>query len=105
MFMPMEKPKDKGEIGNRVGILLGLVNRSDEVVVGTTKRVVQARCVHRMPAGQRGDARYAKSMRGVPWQPNPVGAAERAVGYACISSVPTVPIEHRPTVPVMESRE
>ena len=56
MFMPMEKPKDKGEIQNHVGIMLGLEDRSDEVVVGTRERVVKARTVHRRPAGQRGDA-------------------------------------------------
>ena len=70
MFMPIEKPKDKGEVRNCVGIMLGLVDRSDEVVIGTTERVVKARTAHRMPVGQRDDAAYAKSMRGVPWQPN-----------------------------------
>ena len=55
MFMPMEKPKDKGEGRNCVGIMLGLVDRSDEVVIGTTERVVKARTVHRMPVGQRGE--------------------------------------------------
>ena len=39
MFMPLEKPKVKGEARNRVGIMLGLVDRSDEVVHGTTERV------------------------------------------------------------------
>ena len=34
MFMPMEKPKDRCEVRNRVGIMLGLVDRSDEVVFG-----------------------------------------------------------------------
>ena len=47
------KPKDKGEVRNCVGIMLGLVDRSDEVVIGTTERVVKARTVHRMPVGQR----------------------------------------------------
>ena len=36
MFMPMEKPKDKGDVRNCVGIMLGLVDRSDEVAFGTT---------------------------------------------------------------------
>ena len=76
MFMPMEKPKDKGEVRNCVGIMLGLVDRSDEVVIGTIERVVKARTVHRMPVGQRGDAAYAKSIRGVPWQSDPAEAAE-----------------------------
>ena len=52
MYMPMEKPKDKGEVWNRVGIMVGLVDRSDEVAIGTTERVVKARIVHRMLAGQ-----------------------------------------------------
>ena len=56
MFTPMEKAKDKGEIRNHVGIMFGLEDRSEEVVVGTIERVVKARTVHRMPAGQRGDA-------------------------------------------------
>ena len=46
----MEKIKDKGEVRNRVGIMFGLVDRSDEVVIGTTERVVKARAVHRMLA-------------------------------------------------------
>ena len=59
-----------------------------------------------MQAGQRGDARYAKSIRGVPWQPNPAEAAEgEPVSMARIISVPMVPIEHRPAVPVVEPRE
>ena len=29
MFMPIEKPKDKGEVRNCVGTMLGLVDRSD----------------------------------------------------------------------------
>ena len=76
MFMPMEKPKDKGEVWDSVGNMLGLVDKSDEVVVGTTERVVKARTVHRMLEEQRGDAAYAKSIRGVPWKPNPAEAAE-----------------------------
>ena len=45
---------------------LGLVDRSDKVLVGTTEGVVKVRVVNRMPAGQGGDAACAKSIRGVP---------------------------------------
>ena len=105
MFMLMEKPKNKGEVQNCVGIMLG---RSDEVVIGTAERVVKARIVHRMPAGQRGDAAYAKSIRGVPWQPNPAESAEGeplGMAQARIVSVPMVAVENRPAVPVMEPRD
>ena len=36
--------------------MLGLEDRTEEVVVGTSERVVNVRTVHRRPAGQRGDA-------------------------------------------------
>ena len=52
VFMPIEKSTDTGETRNRVCIMLGLVDRFDEVVIGTPERVV----------GQRGDARQAKSV-------------------------------------------
>ena len=77
MFMPMWKPKDKGEARNRVGIMLDLEDRSDEVVIGTTEQVVKARTVHLKIAGQRGGVAYAKSVNGVPWHTNPAEVAER----------------------------
>ena len=43
MFVAVKKPKDKGDVRNRVGIMVGLVDRSDDVVIGTTERVVKAR--------------------------------------------------------------
>ena len=86
--------------------MLCLVDRSDEVAVGTAERMVKARTVHRMPARQRGGAKYAKSIRGVLWQPNPAeAAAGEPLGMARIVNVPMVPIEHRPAVPVAEPRE
>ena len=108
MFMPVEKPKDKGDARKGVGIMLGLVDRSDEVVIGTTERVVEARAVHRVLAGQRGGATYAKSIRGEPWQPHPakVGEGEPlGVAQTRTVSVPMVAVENRPAVPVMEPRD
>ena len=99
MFMPVEKPKDKSEAQNRVGTMLGLVDRSDEVVIGTA---------HPMRAGQRADAAYAKSIRGAPWQPNPAEVGEvEPLGMAQtrIVSVPTVAVGQRWAVPVMEPRD
>ena len=74
--MPVEKPKDKGEVRYSVGIMMGFVDISNGFVIGAAERVVKARTVHRVPAGQRGDAAYAKSIRCVPWQPNPDEVAE-----------------------------
>ena len=99
MFIAAEKRKDKRETRNRVGIMLGLGN-------GTTERVVKACVVHNMIAGQRGDAAYAKSIRGVPRQPSPAGVAEGepCVAQTRIVGVAMVALENRPTAPVMEPR-
>ena len=69
MLMMIEKPKDKGKIRNCIGImLLDLVDSSDGVVNDMIGRVVNARVVCHVTEEQRGDARDAKSTRGVPWQ-------------------------------------
>ena len=41
ILMTIEKPKDKEEIRNCMDIVLDLVDRSDEVVVGTLGKVTQ----------------------------------------------------------------
>ena len=61
--LAMLAPKNKGEVQNCIGIVLGLVDRSDEVVVGTIERSVRARIVRRMPEGQQGDARDEECRR------------------------------------------
>ena len=61
--------------------MLDLVDRSDEVLVGTSRDRTVGReetggksTVQCGPVG--GDARYARSVRGVPWQPNPAEVPE-----------------------------
>ena len=62
----MEKHKDKCGKHNCIVIVLGLVDRSDEVVVGgTIERVVRARIVCRMLKEQRSDARDTDQERPV----------------------------------------
>ena len=41
ILMTIEKPKDKEEIRNCMDIVSDLVDRSDEVVVGTLEKVTQ----------------------------------------------------------------
>ena len=70
--------------------------------------LVKPHTLHRMPVGQQGDCAYAKSIRGVPWEPNPAEVAEGlplGVAQTRIVCVPTVAVENRPAVRVMEPRE
>ena len=87
MFMPVEKPKDKGEARYRDG------------VIGTTE-----------PSGSRlvsrsADAAYSKSMRGAPWQPSPAEPAEGEPSKLALFGVPMVAVENRPAVPVRKPRD
>ena len=99
VLMMIEKPNDKGKVLKCIGIMLDLVDSSDWVVAGTIVRVVRARVVCRMPEEQRGDARDAKSSRGVPWQQTSAEIAEgELVNTAYVASV-------RLTGTVVEPRE
>ena len=82
MFVPLEKPKDKGEIQRCMDPTRCLVDRSDEVVVGTIRRVVEASIVHRMLEEQRGDARDTKSVRGA--RGSRVQPKQLRVGHALV---------------------
>ena len=69
---------------------------------------MKARTVHRMLVGQRGDAAYEKSIRGVPWQPDPADAAfgvPLGMAQARSVSVPMVAVKNRSAIPVMEPRD
>ena len=91
-----------GVVRKGVGIMLGFVDRSDEVVVRTTERIVKARTVHRMPA----ERRVMPGARKVSEVPSPAEVAEgEPVSVARIVSVPMVSVERRPAVPVVEPRE
>ena len=59
---------------------------SDEVVGGTTERVVKVRIVCRMPEEQRGDAKDTKSARDVPWQTK-VSHLNELVSRTCVANV------------------
>ena len=98
MLMTIEKPKDKGKVDANT-IMLDLVDRSDEVVVGTTDRVVKARIVCRAPKEQRDGARDAKSTRSVSWQQTSADTAGgELVNAVCVANVQL-------TGTVMEPRE
>ena len=99
MLMTIEKPLVlKGKVDANT-IMLDLVDRSDEVVVGTTDRVVKARIVYRLPKEQRDGARDGRSTGSESWQQTSAEIAEgELVNAARVASV-------RSTRKVMELRE
>ena len=73
MLMTIEKTRHQLYANT---IMLNLVDRPDEVVVGMADRVVKARIVHRVPKERRDGARDTRSVRGVPWQETSAEIAE-----------------------------
>ena len=55
MLMTIEKPKEKGKVDANTN-MVDLVDRCDEVVVGTTDRVVKVRIVYHVSEEQRDGA-------------------------------------------------
>ena len=53
------------------GIWLGINERTEEVLVGTSNGVVKCRTVNRMSEDNRWDAKMVTQMRGLPWEPVP----------------------------------
>ena len=99
MLMTIEKPLVlKGKVDANT-IMSDLVDRTDEVVVGTTDRVVKARVVYRVPQEQRDGARDVRSTGNESWQQTSAEIADgELVNAACVASV-------RSTGKVMELSE
>ena len=53
------------------GIYLGLVERSNVVLVGTPNVVVKVNCIKRLPTNQAKDPELLKSIRGCSWRLSP----------------------------------
>ena len=58
------------------GIFLGIVDRSDEIFVGTSVGVFRARSFKRMPLSARVDKTLFSEIKGVPWDPVPGSLTE-----------------------------
>ena len=68
------KKRMKSEYRCFEAIFLGLVARSDMLIVGNKDGIFKVACVKRLAPGQRQDADMLLGIVGVPWRPNPHGA-------------------------------
>ncbi|CAK0871008.1 unnamed protein product [Prorocentrum cordatum] len=73
MYMPVSTVRRRRKFEDRweTGIYLGLVERSNMLLVGTPRGVFKVNCVKRLPAIQSSDPELLKSIVGVPWDPVP----------------------------------
>ena len=72
MYMPIAEtgPKKRHKMEDRfcTGVYLGLVDRSDSVIVGTASGCYVVNCIKRLPPIQQGDRRFVESICGLPWK-------------------------------------
>eukprot|EP00971_Amphidinium_carterae_P119823 2373644-Amphidinium_carterae.1 len=61
----------KAEERFTTGAYLGLVDRSDEILVGTEEGVFKANTMRRVAMEQRGDEKVIQQMQGLPWKLRP----------------------------------
>ena len=68
LFMP-KTPKARSTAAPKYipGIFLGLVDRSDEVIIGNADGVFHARSFRRLPPSEAHDAELLQSIKGLPW--------------------------------------
>ncbi|CAK0840427.1 unnamed protein product, partial [Prorocentrum cordatum] len=71
VFLPSARRDIKFEGRWKIGVFLGVVEKSSEMLVGYDGRVVRARSIRRRPPSQRADAALLLSIRGAPWMPTP----------------------------------
>ena len=72
MYLPMKTAtSSKGEPATRCGIWLGIIERTEEIIIGTTEGVVKCRTISRLANGNQWDKDLLLNMKGLPWEPIP----------------------------------
>ncbi|CAK0899647.1 unnamed protein product, partial [Prorocentrum cordatum] len=69
--LPSARRDAKFEERWKIGVFLGVIEKSSEMLVGHDGRVARARSIRRRPPSQRADAALLILIRGAPWMPTP----------------------------------
>ena len=86
MYLPMKiVRRDKGDSAKKLGIWLGVIARTQEILIGTEVGVVKCRTVTRLPDDEKWNARQVLRVRGRPWAPIH-GGTEKKIFVAIDSS-------------------
>ena len=89
----MKAGKRRAKLADRffIGLYLGLVEASDEVVVGTDKGVFRVRSIKRLPAVQRSAQALLRDMKGLPWCMEPTQAQQGSMQIrSLVAAAPVV---------------
>jgi len=75
LYLPAGKRVSRLEDRWKPGIYLGIIDNSDELIVGTKEGVFRARSVKRLTLDERKDPEFLNAIVGTPWKPVPTDAA------------------------------
>ena len=70
MHLPMKRVShNNGEPSRRMGAWLGVIERTEEAMIGTNVGVAKCRTVSRLPGEKQWNRELVLQMNGSPWQP------------------------------------
>ena len=82
MYLPLKTVRrDKGDVAKKPGIWLGIIARTQEVLIGTERGVIKCRTVTRLSDEERWNGKQTLKVKGTPWEPVP-GRADRRIPVA-----------------------
>lgn len=96
LYLPLKTAKSLQEEAQpkmSTGIWLGVIERTEESIIGTEKGIIKCRIVNRLPEDQRWDKQRVLSMRGSPWSPVPSAKGDHILVEIKGTGEPTTPEE------------
>ena len=74
LYLPLKTAnslKEQAQPRMKQGIWLGVLERTEEAIIGTAQGIVKCRIVNRLREDQRWNKTLLKNMKGTPWSPVP----------------------------------
>ena len=72
LYLPLKIARgSKGEPAKHIGVWLGTIERTEEVLIGTSRGVVKCRTISRSLDADKWDVQTINTMKGTPWEPVP----------------------------------
>ena len=84
LYLPMGTVRrDKGDVAKRFGIWLGIIARTQEVLIGTQQGKAKCNTVTRLVDDGKWDIKQILQVKGMPWEPAP-GRTDRRIPVAIV---------------------
>ena len=92
LYLPLKTGKSLKEQAQpkmKLGIWMGVIERTQETIIGTHQGVVKRRIVNRLPEDQRWSKDLLRNVRGTPWAPIPKARGDHILVEVRSDGTPT----------------